>query len=81
MTTHGRLPAFAAPGGPAIGSIARRIVRNALNLVVSVPAVHHLDGPGKADLFRRVAAVVGPPGRFVLSDVVVPEDAADTVTP
>jgi hypothetical protein len=28
-----------------------------------------------------VAAVVGPPGRFVLGDVVVPEDPADAVVP
>jgi tRNA (cmo5U34)-methyltransferase len=51
------------------------------DLVVSALAVHHLDGPGKADLFRRVAAVVGSPGRFVLGDVVVPEDPADAVVP
>jgi tRNA (cmo5U34)-methyltransferase len=40
------------------------------DLVVSVLAVHHLDGPAKADLFRRVADVAD---RFVLGDVVVPE--------
>jgi tRNA (cmo5U34)-methyltransferase len=51
------------------------------DLVISALAVHHLDGPGKADLFGRVAAVVGPPGRFVLGDVVVPEDPADAVVP
>ena len=50
-------------------------------LVVSVLAVHHLDGPGKADLFHRVAAVLAPGGRFVLGDVVVPEDPADAITP
>jgi tRNA (cmo5U34)-methyltransferase len=46
------------------------------DLVVSVLAVHHLDGPAKADLFRRVAEVTE---LFVLGDVVVPdrpEDAA-----
>jgi len=42
------------------------------DLVVSVLAVHHLDGAGKRDLFARVAAVLGPGGRFVLGDVVVP---------
>lgn len=51
------------------------------DLVVSVLAVHHLDGPGKADLFRRVASVVVPGGRFVVGDVVIPEDPADVVTP
>ena len=40
------------------------------DLVVSVLAVHHLDGPAKADLFRRIAEV----GElFVLGDLVVPE--------
>jgi trans-aconitate methyltransferase len=51
------------------------------DLVVSVLAVHHLDGPAKADLFRRVARVVVPGGRIVVGDVVVPEDPADAVTP
>lgn len=50
-------------------------------LAVSALAVHHLDGPGKADLFRRVAAVLAGGGRFALGDVVVPEDPADVVTP
>ena len=50
-------------------------------LVFSALAVHHLDGPGKADLFARVADVLKPGGRFVLADVVVPEDPADVVTP
>ncbi|MET0761807.1 MAG: class I SAM-dependent methyltransferase, partial [Thermoleophilaceae bacterium] len=31
----------------------------------------------KADLFRRVAAVLSPRGRFVLGDDVVPADPAD----
>ena len=56
------------PGGP-------------FELVFSALAVHHLDGPGKADLFARVAAVLAPGGRVVLGDVVVPEDPADVVTP
>jgi tRNA (cmo5U34)-methyltransferase len=51
------------------------------DLVFSSLAVHHLDGPGKADLFARVAAVLAPGGRLVLGDVVVPEDPADVVTP
>lgn len=51
------------------------------DLVFSALAVHHLDGPGKADLFARVAAVLVPGGRFVLADVVVPDDPADAVTP
>ena len=45
------------------------------DLVVSTLVVHHLDGPRKQDLFRRVFDV----GRvFVLGDVVVPDDPADS---
>jgi tRNA (cmo5U34)-methyltransferase len=51
------------------------------DLVVSALAVHHLDGPGKQDLFRRIAAVLEPGGTFVLADVVVPEHDEDVVTP
>jgi tRNA (cmo5U34)-methyltransferase len=51
------------------------------DLVFSALAIHHLDGPGKADLFARVAAVLPPGGRFVLGDVVVPDDPADALTP
>jgi len=43
------------------------------DLVVSVLAVHHLDGPGKRDLFHRVAQALRPGGLFVLGDVVVPQ--------
>jgi tRNA (cmo5U34)-methyltransferase len=51
------------------------------DLVVSALAVHHLDGPGKQDLFRRIADVLQPGGTLVLADVVVPENDADVVTP
>jgi tRNA (cmo5U34)-methyltransferase len=51
------------------------------DIVVSCLTVHHLDGPGKADLFQRVAQVLGPAGLFVLADVVVPARGEDAVTP
>jgi tRNA (cmo5U34)-methyltransferase len=51
------------------------------DLVVSALAVHHLDADEKAALFRRVAERLAPGGRFVLGDVVVPDDPADVVTP
>jgi tRNA (cmo5U34)-methyltransferase len=51
------------------------------DLVVSALAVHHLDGAGKADLFASVADRLRSGGRFVLGDVVVPDDPADVVTP
>jgi tRNA (cmo5U34)-methyltransferase len=51
------------------------------DLVVSCLAVHHLEAEGKRDLFRRIATVLRPGGRFVLADVVVPERPEDAVTP
>jgi tRNA (cmo5U34)-methyltransferase len=51
------------------------------DLVFSALSVHHLDGEGKRDLFRRVARLLRPGGRFVLGDVVVPADPADAVAP
>jgi tRNA (cmo5U34)-methyltransferase len=51
------------------------------DLVVSALTVHHLDAGGKADLFRRVRARLRPGGRFVLADVVIPDDPHDVVTP
>lgn len=58
----------ALPGGP-------------FDVVYSALAVHHLDGSGKAHLFRRITAVLAPGGRFVLGDVIVPDDPADVVAP
>jgi tRNA (cmo5U34)-methyltransferase len=51
------------------------------DLVFSALTVHHLNACEKADLFRRVADVLRPGGRFVLGDVVVPERADDAVIP
>jgi tRNA (cmo5U34)-methyltransferase len=51
------------------------------DLVFSALTVHHLDPGEKADLFRRIAEVLHPGGRFVLGDVVVPERAEDAITP
>jgi tRNA (cmo5U34)-methyltransferase len=51
------------------------------DLVFSALTVHHLNAGEKADLFRRVADVLRPGGRFVLGDVVVPEHADDAVIP
>jgi tRNA (cmo5U34)-methyltransferase len=51
------------------------------DLVVSALTVHHLDAGEKAALFRRVAARLAPGGRFVLADVIVPDDPTDAITP
>lgn len=51
------------------------------DLVISALTIHHLNGPGKADLFERVARVMRPGALFVMGDVIVPENPADAVTP
>lgn len=64
-----------------VADLADAMPPGPFDLVYSALAVHHLDGAGKADLFRRVAAVLRPGGRFVLADVVVPERPDDAITP
>ncbi len=64
-----------------VGRLEDPLPEGSFDLVVSALAVHHLDGAGKADLFERVAGRLRPGGRFVLGDVVVPDDPADVVTP
>ena len=51
------------------------------DVVVSALAIHHLEGPDKADLFARIAGVLRPGGRFVLGDVVIPVHQPDALTP
>jgi tRNA (cmo5U34)-methyltransferase len=51
------------------------------DIVFSCLTVHHLDGAGKADLFRRVTQVLEHDGLFVLGDVVIPTRSEDAVTP
>jgi len=64
-----------------VARLERPLPPGPFDLVVSALAVHHLDGPGKADLFARVARVLRPGGRLVIGDVVVPDDPSDVVTP
>jgi tRNA (cmo5U34)-methyltransferase len=44
------------------------------DLVVSALAVHHLEGDGKAALFQDIRKRLIPAGRFVMGDVIIPED-------
>jgi tRNA (cmo5U34)-methyltransferase len=50
-------------------------------LVVSALAVHHLDGAGKALLFRRIRELLAPGGLFVMADVVIPDAPVAHPTP
>jgi tRNA (cmo5U34)-methyltransferase len=51
------------------------------DLVISALTIHHLDASGKSDLFQRLARSLRRGGRFVMGDVVVPNDPSDAVTP
>jgi tRNA (cmo5U34)-methyltransferase len=63
-----------------VGAIEEPLPEGEFDLVASALCVHHLTGSEKADLFRRVFAVLRPGGRFVLADVIVPIDPADATT-
>jgi tRNA (cmo5U34)-methyltransferase len=75
------LAAADIPGDLRVSRLEDPLPEGPFDLVVSCLAVHHLDAEGKQDLFRRIADVLRPGGRFVLTDVVVPERAEEAVTP
>jgi L-threonylcarbamoyladenylate synthase len=64
-----------------VARLQDELPRGPFDLVASALAVHHLDGEEKARLFERVRDVLAPGGRFVLADVVVPDDPADAQIP
>lgn len=51
----------------------------AFDSVISALAVHHLEGDDKAKLFLDIARHLRPGGRFVMGDVVIPDDPADAL--
>ena len=65
----------------SLGRLEDPLPEGTFDLVVSALAVHHLDGAGKADLFRRVRAGLAPGGRFVMADVVIPVRPVARPTP
>jgi tRNA (cmo5U34)-methyltransferase len=70
----------ALAGRPASFHLARLegpLPAGPFELVVSALAVHHLPGEEKQALYDRIATLLAPGGRFVLADVVVPDDPAD----
>ncbi len=64
-----------------VGRLQDELPDGPFDLVASALAVHHLDAAEKVELFRRLAGVLAPGGRFALADVVVPEDPAEARTP
>jgi tRNA threonylcarbamoyl adenosine modification protein (Sua5/YciO/YrdC/YwlC family) len=63
-----------------VARIEEQLPEGPFDVVTSALCVHHLDGAGKADLFRRVHEALIPGGLFVLGDVIVPLDPADART-
>jgi tRNA (cmo5U34)-methyltransferase len=63
------------------GELVDPLPEGPFDLVVSCLTIHHLDGEGKRDLFRRIAEVLSADGWLVFGDVIVPEDPADALTP
>ena len=70
----------ALAGRPADFHVARLeapLPAGPFDLVTSALAIHHLPAKEKQGLYARIAAVLAPGGRFVLGDVVIPDDPAD----
>jgi L-threonylcarbamoyladenylate synthase len=63
------------------GRLQDELPEGPFDLAVSALCVHHLDAAEKADLFARVRRALRPGGRFVIGDVVVPPDPAQTRAP
>lgn len=79
MLAHARLR---VPHGDfRVGRLEDPLPSGPFDLVVSALAVHHLDGSGKQDLFTRIAERLVSNGRFVMADLVIPDDPTDAVTP
>jgi tRNA threonylcarbamoyl adenosine modification protein (Sua5/YciO/YrdC/YwlC family) len=60
-----------------VGRLQDRLPEGEFDLIVSALCVHHLDAGEKRDLFARARERLTPGGRFVLADVVVPQNPAD----
>jgi tRNA (cmo5U34)-methyltransferase len=70
----------ALAGRPASFHLARLegpLPAGPFDLIVSALAIHHLPAQEKQALYARIAAALAPGGRFVLADVVVPDDPAE----
>ena len=64
-----------------VGTLESTLPAGRFDLVASALCVHHLPGDSKRGLFARVRDRLAPGGLFLLGDVVVPADEADSVAP
>jgi tRNA (cmo5U34)-methyltransferase len=62
-------------GSYVVGDFADPLPEGPWDAVVSALAIHHLDDPGKRDLFARVHAALAPGGVFVNAEQVAGESA------
>jgi L-threonylcarbamoyladenylate synthase len=62
-----------------VGRLQDELPEGPFDLVASALCVHHLDAAGKRDLFARIRVRLAPGGRFVLADVIEPQDPRDRV--
>jgi tRNA (cmo5U34)-methyltransferase len=67
--------------GLLVRGIQEPLPEGPFDLAVSALTVHHLDGRGKAQLFGRLSTALRAGGRFVMGDVIVPDDPRDVVAP
>ena len=58
-----------------VGDLADPLPAGPWDAIVSALAIHHLDDPGKRDLFARVRAALAPGGVFVNAEQVAGESA------
>jgi L-threonylcarbamoyladenylate synthase len=63
------------------GRLQDPLPEGSFDLVVSALAIHHLGHHEKPDLFARIRAALAPGGRFVLADVIVPDDVGQSSIP
>lgn len=63
------------------GRLQDALPHGSFELAVSSLAIHHLDDHEKPALFARIRAALAPGGRFVLADVVVPDDPEQAQIP
>jgi tRNA (cmo5U34)-methyltransferase len=59
--------------------LAAPLPDRSFDLVISALAIHHLQGEGKATLFQAIAERLVPGGRFVMGDVIIPEEPWDAL--
>ncbi len=63
-----------------VGRLQDGLPDGPFDVAVSVLAIHHLDDREKQTLFRAICDQLAAGGRFVIGDLVEPDDPADIVT-